>query len=118
MTNPNPPLATEPVWTDEQLRTHYHIAFGTFPDVHHWALLCWIRDDYQQEIDRLTAENASLRERVQWEPVGNGAVVGHNLSVESEPDGYWRLWIGGAAVVFPPTVRLQRRVPQETNDEG
>lgn len=69
-------------------------------------------------IDALTAQAGATVAGEAWEVVSNGAVVGHNLTVESEPDGGWRLWIGGASVVFPPTVRLQRRTTAISAAQG
>lgn len=74
------------------MRAAYKDAFGKNPDVHHWAFLCWIRDDYQAALAAATAEtqrqraradaaiewaNSSVAERTpqqagRWEPVEDG----------------------------------------------
>lgn len=124
------PAMQEPLVSDAQISdalrsaiSHQH--YITLYDAR--MVMQKFRGEYEAKLRELEADNqqllrsnAELNTQVleveqqlaaaqAWEAVGNGDVVGHNLKVESEPDGSWLLWIGGASVTFPPTVRLQRR---------
>jgi hypothetical protein len=68
MTNPNPPQATEPLWSSDRIDErvaaleYEYVDSGAFiVDASDVYLLCReIQYDMQQEIDRLTAENEAL----------------------------------------------------------
>lgn len=52
------------LWTDELLHFRYVQAFEENPDVHHWALLTWLRDDYQDRLAAVTAERDALQQQL------------------------------------------------------
>jgi len=80
----------EPVdklWSDDTLQMRYRVAFGYPPDVHIWALLCWVRDDYE--------DDRALPAWVRWWAIdGDGTIRGFHL----KPMGWVekRLWMLGA----------------------
>ena len=48
------------LWSDDDIITRYHDAFGANPDPGHYALLCWMRDDWAAERAALTKRIESL----------------------------------------------------------
>ena len=48
------------LWNDDRLHAAYKEAFNKDPDVHHWALLSWVRDELEQERATLTAKVEEL----------------------------------------------------------
>ena len=66
MTNTQPvtePLV--PLWDDNAIIAAYQRAFDRYPDVHHMALMCWIRDDMQAKLARLEQQ---LERAKKWLP--------------------------------------------------
>jgi hypothetical protein len=37
----------EPLWSDAVIVARYKAAFDDYPDVHHMALMRWMRDEYE-----------------------------------------------------------------------
>lgn len=70
------------MWDNDEIHARYKQAFERNPDVHIWALMCWIRDDLNADRQRLANEveqlTAELAEREQYEPI-----TGHIIMVIS-----------------------------------
>lgn len=49
-----------PLWDDNTIITVYQRAFGRPPDVHHMALMCWIRDEMLAQAEQYVQKNDHL----------------------------------------------------------
>lgn len=67
----------KPLWSDGEIHARYTQAFGNPPDVHHFALLTWLRDEYEAQLAALAelrheVEQVRQPQVAEWEPVPDG----------------------------------------------
>ena len=61
----------QPLWGDNEIIAAYRRAFERDPDVHIYALMTWIRDDYEAALEaRLEGHRAAFKPRIRKAETG------------------------------------------------